>query len=84
MEVFSWLYQDKKSGKHRTVKGIAFWAALYLILFGFLGVMFGFAAAILCRPMVVVNMGWLYWCLKGMIAIFFGVFGSVFNTYSSL
>ena len=84
MEVFSWLYQDKKTGKHRTKKGIAFLAVLYLLLFGFLGVMFGFVAVILCRPMVTVNMGWLYWCLMGLIAIFFGVFGSVFNTYSSL
>ncbi len=84
MEVFLWLYQDKKTGKHRTKKGIAFLAVLYLLLFGFLGVMFGFVAVILCRPMVTVNMGWLYWCLMGLIAIFFGVFGSVFNTYSSL
>lgn len=84
MEVFSWLYQDKKSGKHRTAKGVAGWTLLYLIIFGFLGVMFGIAASSLCTPLLSVHMGWLYWCLMGLIAIFFGVFGSVFNTYSSL
>lgn len=34
--------------------------------------------------MLTEKMGWLYWCLMGLIAISFGVFGSVFNTYSSL
>lgn len=29
-------------------------------------------------------MGWLYWCLMGLIALFMGVFDSVFNTYSLL
>ncbi len=84
MEVFSWLYQDKKSGKHRTAKGAVGCALLYLLLFGFLGVMFGAAAVSLCKPLLLNDMGWLYWCLMGLIAIFFGVFGSVFNTYSSL
>ena len=84
MEVFSWLYQDKKSGKHRTAKGVVGWGLLYLLLFAFLGVMFGVAAAAICGPLLTEKMGWLYWCLMGLIAIFFGVFGSVFNTYSSL
>ena len=84
MEVFSWLYRDKKSGKHRSVKGVVGWGLLYLLLFAFLGVMFGVAAVTLCGPLLTEKMGWLYWCLMGLIAIFFGVFGSVFNTYSSL
>ena len=84
MEVFSWLYQDKKTGKHRNTKGVVGWGLFYLILFGFLGVIFGIAAVTLCSPLLHATMGWLYWCLMGLIAIFFGVFGSVFNTYSSL
>ena len=84
MEVFSWLYRDKKSGKHRSEKGVVGWGLLYLLLFAFLGVMFGVAAVTLCGPLLTEKMGWLYWCLMGLIAVFFGVFGSVFNTYSSL
>ncbi len=84
LEVFSWLYQDSKSGKRRSTKGIVGYGLLYLLLFGFLGVIFAFAAKMLCAPMISANMGWLYWCLMGLLAIFFGVFGSVFNTYSSL
>lgn len=84
MEVFSWLYKDKKTGKHRSLKLIIIYALLYLVLFGFLGCTFGFVAYSMCKPLSDANMGWLYWCLMGMIAVFMGVFGSVFNTYSSL
>lgn len=84
LEVFAWVYKDRKSGKLRTIQGIVGCALLYLILFGGLGVIFGFVAKALCQPLLQVGMGWLYWCLMGMIAVFLGVFGSVFNTYSSL
>lgn len=84
LEVFSWLYKDRKSGKLRTANGIVGYALLYIVLFGFLGVVFGFVAGSLCKPLLQAEMGWLYWCLMGMVAIFLGVFGSVFNTYSSL
>lgn len=30
------------------------------------------------------GMGWLYFALMGLLAVFLGVFGSVFNTYASL
>ena len=84
MEVFSWLYKDRKSGKLRSAKGIAGYVLLYLIIFGFLGVIFYIAANTLCDPLLSAEMGWLYWCLMGLISLFLGVFGSVFNTYSSL
>lgn len=84
LEVFAWVYKDRKSGKLRTIQGIVGCALLYLLLFGGLGVIFGFVAKALCQPLLQTGMGWLYWCLMGMIAVFLGVFGSVFNTYSSL
>ena len=84
MEVFSWIYQDKKSGKNRTVRGIIGYAVLYLLIFGFLGVMFYLAAGMLCSPLVSAGVGWLYFAIMGLLALFFGVFGSVFNTYASL
>lgn len=84
LEVFAWVYKDKKSGKLRTAKGIAGYVLLYLLLFGILGVIFGKVADFMCSPLLKAGQGWIYWCLMGMIALFFGVFGSVFNTYSSL
>ena len=84
MEVFAWVYKDRKSGKIRTAKSVAVYIVLYLFLFGFLGSVFYIAAVSLCKPLLAVQMGWFYWCLMGLISIFLGVFGSVFNTYSSL
>ena len=84
LEVFSWLYKNRKTGKHRSVKGIVGYVVLYLFLFGFLGAIFYVVADMLCAPLVASKVGWLYWCLMGLITIFLGVFGSVFNTYSSL
>lgn len=84
MEVFSWLFQDKKSGKNRTKGGVIGFAVLYLLLFGFLGSIFYVAANMLCAPLYEIGFGWLYFALMGLIAVALGVFGSVFNTYASL
>ena len=84
MEVFSWLFQDKKSGKNRTKGGIIGFAVLYLLLFGFLGGIFYVTANMLCAPLYEIGFGWLYFALMGLIAVALGVFGSVFNTYSTL
>ena len=84
MEVFSWVYFDRKNGKNRSKGGIIGYAALYLFLFGFLGVFFFQMANTLCKPLTDAGFGWLYFALMGLIAVAMGVFGSVFNTYSSL
>ena len=84
MEVFSWLYQNKKSGKNRSKAGIFGYAVLYLFIFAMLGFLFYAVADMLCAPLVSAGLGWLYMALMGLIAVFLGVFGSVFNTYASL
>lgn len=84
MNVFSWVYTDTKTGKRRTQKGSILYGLLYLLIFGSLAVVFFAVGSMMCRTMLVANMGWMYWCVMGLIAICLGVFGSVFNTYSSL
>lgn len=84
MEVFSWLYQNRRSGKNRSKAGIIGYGLLYLLIFVFLGAMFFFVANMLCAPLASVGLEWLYFALMGLMAVFLGVFGSVFNTYSSL
>lgn len=84
MEVFAWIYRDKKSGKNRSWKGIALYVGLYLVIFGFLGVMFFMVADMLCEPLAAAGYGWLFFALMGLISVALGVFGSVFNTYASL
>ena len=84
MEVFSWIYQNKKTGKNRSVQGVVLYVLLYLLVFGMLGGMFWVTADMLCEPLVQAGFGWLYFALMGMISVALGVFGSVFNTYASL
>ena len=84
MEVFSWIYKDRKSGKNRSSKGILMYVLLYLLIFGMLGGIFYGVAIMLCEPLVMAVFGWLYFAIMGLIAVFLGVFGSVFNTYASL
>ena len=84
MEVFSWIYQNKKTGKNRSVQGVVLYVLLYLLVFGMLGGMFWMTADMLCEPLVQAGFGWLYFALMGMISVALGVFGSVFNTYASL
>lgn len=84
LEVFSWLYKNRKTGKIRSGKGIFVYVLLYIFLFGFLGSIFYGSAVMLCEPLAQVGLGWLYWCLMGLITIFLGVFGSVFTTYTTV
>ena len=84
MEVFSWLYQDKKNGKNRSKGGIIGFSVLYLVLFFFLGAIFYMTAKQLCAPLCETGFGWLYFALMGLIAVALAVFGSVFNTFASL
>lgn len=84
LEVFSWLYKGRKTGKRRSAKGIVGYVVLYLFVFGSVGSMFYMAADMLCAPLVAAGMGWLFWCLMGLLTIVLGVFGSVFTTYTSL
>lgn len=84
LEVFSWLYVDKKSGKSRSKNGIIIYSLLYVVLFCFLGGMFFTMALPLCEPLVSAGLGWLYFALMSLIGVALGVFGSVFSTYSSM
>lgn len=84
LEVFSTFYQDRKTGKRRSGKSLASYLLLIAISFCILGVMFYLMANVVCQALVPLGFGWLYFALMGVLAVFLGVFGSVFNTYASL
>lgn len=84
MESFSWVYFNRKNGKKRTKAGTAAFSLLYLAIFGMLGYMFYMLAVTLCEPLCEDGIGWLYFVLISLMAVILGVFGSVFNTFSSL
>lgn len=84
-EIFRSYFYDAKKNTRRSKLATMLYFLLYLLLMvGFLGGMFTFLAIMLCKPLSEAGMGWLYYLLTGMIAIFLGVFGSVFSTYSGL
>lgn len=84
MEVFAWLYRERKSGRNRTRRGLVLYGLLYLCIFGLLGTLFYGAARMLCVPLASAGLGWLFFALMGLVAVALGVFGSVFSTYTSL
>ncbi len=64
---------------------IACWFVFFFaIMVGLLGGIFTVLSFSLCEPLSMAGMGWLYFLLMGIISIFLGAFGSVFNTYYSL
>ena len=85
MEIFRSYYYDAKKNKARskaaTIAYIAMFAVLMVVV---LGGIFTLFSVRMCAPMAQAGMGWLYFALMGLLAVFLGVFGSVFNTYASL
>ncbi len=84
LEVFSWVFKQRKTGRLRTRSGAVICGLLYLLLFAFVGAFFFFLAMALSQLIKIDGVEWLYWGVMGSVAVFLGVFGSVFNTYSSL
>ena len=84
-EVFKSYFFDAKKNKMRSKWAIAGWFVFFIVIMvGMLGGIFAFLSATLCKSLVTIEMGWLYFVLMGMISIFLGAFGSVFNTFASL
>lgn len=78
----SYLYDTK-----RNVKRSAASAVLMFVLFGALMVFIGGFFAILALQsvlLIAVDMGWFYFAGFGLLGIFLGTFGSVFNTFAGL
>jgi len=85
LEMFRGFYIDQRKNKARskaaTIAYIVFYVLLMVVL---LGGMFAAMSYSLCRPLAEADQLWLYFLIMGTIAIVFGVFGSVFSTYSGL
>lgn len=84
MEVNTWLLQNKKTGKRRSNISMAVMIVVYAVLFICLGMIFFGTGYMLCEPLVIAGLGWLYFSIMGLMAVMLGVFGSVFNTYATL
>lgn len=84
-EIFRSYFYDAKKNKART-KGatIGYIVMFVLLMVCLLGTMFGVLSNTMCGPLAGMGMDWLYFVIMGMMAVFLGAFGSVFNTYSGL
>ena len=84
-EIFRAYFYNNKNNKARS-KGatIAFIVFLALALFGVFGGMMGVLGWQLAPVAAELDLGWFYFLLFTLIAVLFGTFGSVFNTYSGL
>lgn len=85
MEIFRSYFYNAKTNKKRSAAGIAGYILLFIVLMaGVVGGMFTGLSVSLCAPLAQAGMGWLYFALMSLLAVFLGAFGSVFNTYSGL
>ena len=77
-------FVSSKTGKSKSSRSAAFTIVLFILLMVFaIGGIF-FYMSYMMRPLITFGMSWLYFSIMGATAALFGVFGSVFNTYSSL
>ena len=63
---------------------IGFTVLFVVLMVGVLGGLFTLLSLAMCESMAQVGMSWLYFTIMTLLAAFLGIFGSVFNTYSTL
>ena len=84
-EIFRSYFYDAKKNKARSKGATIGYIVMFVVLMaGVLGTMFAVLSNIMCGPLAEMGMDWLYFVIMGMMAVFLGAFGSVFNTYSGL
>ena len=84
-EIFrSYFYDAKKNKPRSKASTILFILLFVLLMVGVMGGMFTLLSYAICGAFVAVDMGWMYFCIMGLLAVLLGAFGSVFNTYSGL
>lgn len=83
-EIFSFFWHDRK--KKSALKGgkLAGTVILYIVLFGFIAVMFGSLSFGMCIAFVPAGLDWMYFSVNVLLAALLGIFGSAFNANSSL
>lgn len=85
LEVNKGFFYDYKKNKVRSrANMIAFIVFYVLLMVGILGGSFSVLGYALASSFIPAGFGWLYFDIMLIIAVVLGIFGTVFNTYSSL
>ncbi len=85
MELNRGFFYNQKTGKMRDKGSSILFIILYaFLIIGLLGGMFTLMSVAMCTALVEAGLAWLYFVIASMVAVFMGVFGSVFNTFSAL
>ena len=84
MEINSWMFQNKKTGKIRSKKGIIGFGILMGFLLLTMGVYFFGISMWLVTSFSETEYQWLGFSFMALLAVMLGTFGSVFNTYASV
>ena len=80
----SYTYDAKKNRARSKEATIGFTVLFVVLMVGVLGGLFTLLSLAMCQSMAQVGMSWLYFTIMTLLAAFLGIFGSVFNTYSTL
>ena len=80
----SYTYDAKKNRARSKEATIGFTVLFVVLMVGVLGGLFTLLSLAMCESMAQVGMSWLYFTIMTLLAAFLGIFGSVFNTYSTL
>lgn len=84
-EIFKSYFYNEKKNKNRSLLTTVLLITMFVLLMVFvLGGMFTFLSLNLCSALAGEGLGWFYFAIMGLIAVFLGTLGSVFTTYSSL
>ncbi len=84
IELFQTYFVDRKTGRARSRAASLRLVVLAVVLFAGLGWVFFNVSTGLGVALLGNCVDWLYFAIMALMAIAFGVFGSVFNTYASL
>lgn len=84
-EIFrNYFYDAKKNKSRKKTVTVGYIILFAVLMIGIFGGMFALLAFMLCEAFVSEGLGWFYFLIFAVLAVAFGTFGSVFNTFSSL
>ena len=84
LEMSQTLFRSRKTGKMRSRGGTVGILILFALLFLSIAALFYGYADQMCSQLVVQGKAWLFFAMMGLMALFIGIIGSVFNTYAGL